>query len=287
MFAVKAAIRPVITIAPSSAVPSEEPSCWAVFCRPPASLRSLVADRGLDDVAELGDDQAHADPEHAHRDQEGGVVELGLDRVEQQQGGDEDDRRARRGPAASAAKRLASAEPASAATKRPTEAGSIRTPVSSASRPWTICRKSGIVKKIPIRIRFWARSIETPPRSGGILQQAEVHAAVPRRAPRAGAPRPRSRRGQTPPAAITNGVSEKPKGSIGELRGRSQPQLLACRTPRTITPRPAAESDAADPVERRPCPAALGLADQPRAEQDADRDDDLAGEDDAASSARS
>ena len=65
-------------------------------------------------------------------------------------------------------KREARAEPASAVRKRPTEAGSIRTPVSSASSPCTICRKSGIVKKIPIRIRFWASSIEVPPRRLGI-----------------------------------------------------------------------------------------------------------------------
>src|SRR6476646_10085433 len=32
----------------------------------------LVVDRRLHDVAELGNDQAHADAEHAHRDQEGG-----------------------------------------------------------------------------------------------------------------------------------------------------------------------------------------------------------------------
>ena len=35
----KAAISPVITIAPRNAVPIDEPSCWAVFWRPPASLR--------------------------------------------------------------------------------------------------------------------------------------------------------------------------------------------------------------------------------------------------------
>ena len=38
--ALNAAASPVITIAPISAVPSELPSCWAVYWRPPASLRS-------------------------------------------------------------------------------------------------------------------------------------------------------------------------------------------------------------------------------------------------------
>ena len=54
-----------------------------------------------------------------------------------------------------------------------------------------------------------------------------------------------------PPAAITKGVSERPKGSIGELFGSSQPQLLACRTPRTMTPEAGGGEHPADPVEPR------------------------------------
>ena len=80
-------------------------------------------------------------------------------------------------------------------------------------------------------------------------------------APRGAAPRRGSRRGRAPPAAITNGVSEKPNGSIGELRGRSQPQLLACRTPRTISAEAERGEHRADPVEaRRAARLALGLA---------------------------
>ena len=117
----------------------------------------------------------------------------------------------------------------------------MRIPVSSASSPWTICRKSGTVKKTPISTRFWESSIESPPRRLGIESSLKWTSGS--------SPRSSRRRSQAlkparirAPAAITNGVSESPKGSIGELRGSSQPQLLACRTPSTITPRPAAES---------------------------------------------
>ena len=57
-----------------------------------ASVR--VADRRLDDVPELGDDQPHADPEHAHRREEGAVVEVRLDDGEQHQGRGQRDQKA-------------------------------------------------------------------------------------------------------------------------------------------------------------------------------------------------
>ena len=42
---------------------------------------------------------------------------------------------------------------------------------------------------------------------------------------------------------MTNTVREKPNGSTGESSlGRTQPQVLDCRTPRTTRPRPAADS---------------------------------------------
>ena len=117
----------------------------------------------------------------------------------------------------------------------------MRTPVSSASRPWTICRKSGIVKKIPIRIRFWARSIETPPRSERDLQQVEVEQrflaallAPPLPGDEAGEEQRRRRRSRTASARSRRARS-------ASCAARSQPQLLACRTPKTSRARPEAE----------------------------------------------
>ena len=58
--------RPMSTMAPMSATPSDEPSCCPVYCKPSGLAASRVFDRGLDDIAELGDHEAHPDPEHAH-----------------------------------------------------------------------------------------------------------------------------------------------------------------------------------------------------------------------------
>ncbi len=125
----------------------------------------------------------------------------------------------------------------------------MRTPVSSASRPCTICRKSGTVKKMPISTRFWASSIATPPRSEGSRRS--------RRWTSGSRPCSSRRRSQAKkaastiaPAAITNGVSENPNGSSGELRGLSQPQLLAWITPKTKAPSPSAERT--EPTQSRP-----------------------------------
>ena len=98
-----------------------------------------------------------------------------------------------------------------------------------------------MVKKTPIRIRFWARNMATPPRSEGIRSSGRcTSGSCPSRSRRRSqATNPAKTRA---PAAITNGVKAKPKGSIGELRGASQPQLLACRTPKTTRARPDAES---------------------------------------------
>ena len=98
------------------------------------------------------------------------------------------------------------------------------------------------MKKIPIRIRFWASSIADPPRRVVISKQAGSGPADPgRRSSRRRCQLAKAGQNQ-PPAAITNGVSEKPKGSTGELSGISQPQLLACSTPKTTRASPVAES---------------------------------------------
>jgi hypothetical protein len=164
---VKAEINPVITIAPSTAVPSEEPSCCAVFWRPPASLRSRSSTEDWTTFPSWDTISPMPSPSTPIAIRKA-VLSSSASTVSSRS------RTATRAIASPtrtsgrAGNRLASAEPASAATKRPTEAGSIRTPVSSASNPWTICRKSGTMKKTPIRTRFWTTSIDTPLRSRGI-----------------------------------------------------------------------------------------------------------------------
>ena len=128
-------------------------------------------------------------------------------------------------------------------TKSPAEAGSIRTPVSSASRPWTICRKSGHREEDAHQDQVLGEQHRERRRAAaGSRSSARCTQRVVGRALRGGAPRPRSRPARARRRRSRTGVSEKPKGSIGELRGRSQPQLLACSTPKTTRPRPSAES---------------------------------------------
>ena len=82
------------------------------------------------------------------------------------------------------------------------------------------------------------------------------------------------------PAAITKSVSENPNGSTGEFSGRSQPQLLACRTPMTTVAIPRAART--EPTQsRRGGLLSLGLAQVPGPEEDQRRDHHLADEDDA------
>ena len=106
-----------------------------------------------------------------------------------------------------------------------------------------------MVKKIPIRIRFWAQNIARPLRRTGIRKRRKLTSGgwpvASRRLSQA-----RKATNRPPPAAITNGASENPNGSTGELRGSSQPQLLACRTPKTISPSPSAEST--EPTQSSP-----------------------------------
>ena len=58
------------------------------------------------------------------------------------------------------------------------ETGSILRPVSRASSPITSCRYSGIVKKTPIRIRFWLNRPIRPGAQRRDLQQRQVHQRV-------------------------------------------------------------------------------------------------------------
>ena len=87
------------------------------------------------------------------------------------------------------------------------------------------------------------------------------------------------------PAATMNGVREKPNGVTGELRGCSQPHVLASRTPSTTRASPSARQHRPDTVELGPL-ALAARREQAHAEQDPDHDHDLAGEDEPPSQVR-
>ena len=64
---------------------------------------------------------------------------------------------------------------------------------------------------------------------------------------------------------------------MGEFRGSIQPQLLACSTPKTISPRPSAEHRA-DPIQARRSLVALRLGQEAEREQNRDHEHDLSRE---------
>ena len=160
------------------------------------------------------------------------------------------------------------------------ETGSILRPVSRASSPITSCRYSGIVKKTPIRIRFWLNRPIRPARSGAIFSSARCTSGsrpLLSRRPCHGVNAHSSAR----PAPTTKSVSEKPNGVSGESSlGLTQPQALDCSTPRTTSPRPVGGQDRADEVELR-CRAGPHGVDHLRGHHQDQRDEhDLAREDD-------
>ena len=122
------------------------------------------------------------------------------------------------------------------------ETGSILRPVSRASSPITSWRYSGIVKKTPIRIRFWLNRPIRPERSGAIFSSARCTSGSRPLLSR----RPchvTNAHSRNAPKPMTKTVSEKPNGSTGESSfGLTQPQELDCSTPRTTRPRPALDS---------------------------------------------
>ncbi len=236
--AVNAAAKPVITIAPISAVPSEEPSCWAVYCNPPASLRSLSCTADCTTLPSCETTSPIPTPSTAIATLKSAVSSCGWIVPSRKPIAASKKRKPTR-TIARGEKRVARRAPTTAITSSATDVGSMRTPVCSASSPCTTCRYSGTAKKTPISTRFWPRNITRPLRSTARLSSAKCISGLRSRSS--------SRRSQarnatssTPPAATTNGASEKPNGSIGEFRGASQPHLLAFSTPKTSKPRPSA-----------------------------------------------
>ena len=83
-----------------------------------------------------------------------------------------------------------------------------------------------------------------------------------------------------PPAARTKRVSENPKMVMGEFFGLTHPQVLDWRTPKTKTPRPAADRTEPTDVELRSGIRARGVRHLPHHDQDKCGDEDLADEHD-------
>ena len=129
------------------------------------------------------------------------------------------------------------------------ETGSIFRPVCRASSPITSCRYSGIVKKTPIRIRFWLNSPIRPERSGGDLQQRQVHQRV--RASALSVTLPHRERPQQDHAEADHEdrQREAERGHRGVLLGLTQPQVLDCSTPRTTQAQARGGQHAAHDVE--------------------------------------
>ncbi len=79
-----------------------------------------------------------------------------------------------------------------------------------------------------------------PDRTGGILNRSRCTSGSVPIASRCRCQRTNAH-SRTPPPATTKTVKENPSGATGESFGSSQPQVLACRVPKTTAPRPAAE----------------------------------------------
>ena len=196
-------------------------------------------------------------------------------------------RRSRRARSSRGEKRVARRAPATAVTSSVTEVGSMRIPVSQRVEALHDLQVERDREEDPHQHEVLAEERHSPLRSDGRASSAKCTSGL-RRAPPRGAPR----RGR-PPAARRRrrrrtASSEKPNGSIGELRGASQPHLLAFSTPKTIRPSPSALRLEPTQSSRGAGPSRGRVAHEPRRrEHDPGRDHDLAGEHEPPASARS
>ncbi len=167
----KTLVRPVRTIAPISATPSEEPSCCPVYCRPPASPRP---DASTDDCTTLPSWETMSPiptPSRAIDVANRASVIVGCTVAMSMSTASAvvvtpNRTIARTGYLAD------SRAPAAEARNIRIDTGNILMPVSRASRPSTSCRYSGTTKKTPIMIRFWLNRPTSPERSGGTLTRS-------------------------------------------------------------------------------------------------------------------
>ena len=125
--------------------------------------------------------------------------------------------------------RFDSREPIAAVANMVIEMGSILIPVCRASRPSTSCRYSGHDEEDTHQDEVLAEQPDQPRPHRRDPGQGEMHQRVGPVASRwrCQVTNPHS---STPPAAMTNNVSDKPNGSTGEFFGLTQPHVLDCRT---------------------------------------------------------
>ena len=160
------------------------------------------------------------------------------------------------------------------------ETGSIFRPVSRASSPITSCRYSGIVKKTPIRIRFWLNRPIRPARSGAIFSSARcTSGSRPAALPASLPPRERPQQDR-PEADHEDGQGEAERRHRGVLLGLDPAPGARLQHPEHDQAQARGRQHAADDVELR-CRAGPHRVGHLRGHhQDQGHQQHLAGEDD-------
>ncbi len=134
--------------------------------------------------------------------------------------------------------------PPSANTNIATDIGRIVLPVFSASKPSTVCRYSGITKKVPWMMNAWHHCTTSPARILGICGSARSSSgSFPASLTRCSCRM--NSHSTTEPIAISHKLGDRPSGETGAASfALTHPHWLVFRTPNTTAPRPAADSTA-------------------------------------------
>ncbi len=117
-------------------------------------------------------------------------------------------------------------------------------PVLRASKPSTVCRYSGITKKVPWMMNAWHHCTTSPARILGICGNARSSSGSWPRSLTRSSCRTNSH-SRTEPIAISHKVGDSPSGDTGAAAfAVTHPHWLDFRTPNTAAPSPAADSTA-------------------------------------------
>ena len=275
--AVKAVARPVITIAPISAVPSEQPSFCAVYCSPPASPRSLLR-RRLTMLPSWTTSRPIPTPSRAIATANARSSSSRLDVASSHRMAHDEDAEAEPHDLRGASTRAIGGAASGGHEHRRPRSAAAAGPSRSALSPARPAGRAGSRRTGPAA-RGSARAGTTGPPAAAVSRQRRPDRAGRARSPRGGAPR--REEGQDDDA-----------GGDDERR-RREPEHRHRRVPRA-QPAPAralehAEHDQGDPQDRQdraddveagPRPGdEARRRDPPQADQDEQHQDDLAGED--------
>ena len=208
----------MITIAPSSAVPSEEPSCCAVFCSPPASLRSSSPTEDWTTLPSWETTRPMPTPSTPIAARNGRVVEIRLDRAQsisvETKTIAEPDADEGRGREAGRQRR-----PGDRGDEEPDRGGQHPHPGLERVEAVDDLEKERDREEDPHQDQVLREQHPSAAAQRGDLEAAEVDQRVERLRSSRRRSQARKPARTTAPAAITNGVSEKPNGSTGELSG--------------------------------------------------------------------